>query len=124
MRSRAVEVLLGFLAVILWIGVLVLVNRKPPTVLNQAVFLLLWGGAVTCSAIPVAFEVQERLSYRATSRRPVMPGRAGRQGVLVGLFATALMALRLLGMLNVLLAVFLLLVTVIIEMLGCSRETF
>ena len=124
MRSRAVEVLLGFLAVILWIGVLVLVNRKPPTVLNQAVFLLLWGGAVTCSAIPVAFEVQERLSYRATSRRPVMPGRAGRQGVLVGLFATALMALRLLGMLNVLLAVFLLLVTVIIEMLGRSRETF
>lgn len=129
MRHRALVVLIGFLATLLWAALLVLMNRKPPTALNQAIFLLLLGGAVTCTAIPTALLVQERRAYR--DRRGVAglgwganPGRAGRQGVLAGMLAAALMALRFLGMLNVLLAVFLVLVAVMIEMLARTRETY
>lgn len=130
MRNRALVMLIGFLAALLWVALLVLMNRKPPTALNQAVFLLLWGGAVTCTAIPVALAIQARQALGVGRRRALMsgwganPARAGRQGLLAGMLAAALMALRFLGMLNVLLGVFLLLVTVMIEMLARTRETY
>jgi hypothetical protein len=130
MRHRALMVLIGFLAALLWVALLVLVNRKPPTAINQAIFLLLWGGAVTCTAIPVALIIQERRALFVGRRaatilgRGLNPGRAGRQGLLAGMLAAALMALRFLEMLNVLLGVFLILVAVMIEMLARSRETY
>jgi len=130
MRHRALTALIGTLGVLLWVALLVLVNRKPPTVINQAVFLLLWGSAVTCTAIPVAVLLQERQGLRASRRGlastawSVNHGRAGRQGLLLGMLAASLMALRFLGMLNVLLAVFLVLVAVLIEMLARSREGY
>ena len=129
MRHRALVVLIGFLAALLWVALLVLMNRKPPTPLNQAVFLLLWGGAVTCSAIPAALALQERRSLRVGKRVAgsgwgTSPGRAGRQGLLAGMLAAALMALQFLGMLNVLLEVFLVLVAVMIEMLARTREGY
>jgi len=129
MRHRALTALIGFLAALLWVALLVLMNRKPPTAMNQGIFLLLWGGAVTCTAIPIALVVQERRATFVGRRgaailgQGVNPGRAGRQGLLAGMLAAALMALRFLGMLNVLLGVFLILVTAMIEMLARSRES-
>ncbi len=130
MRHRALMVLIGFLAALLWVALLVLTNRKLPTAMNQAVFLLLWGGAVTCTAIPAALVIQERRALRVSRRSALNlgqgpnPGRAGRQGVLAGMLAAALMALQFLGMLNVLLGVFLVLVAAMIEMLARTRETY
>lgn len=123
MHNRAITALVGALAALLWVALVVLVNRKPPTVLNQAVFLLLWGGAVACTAIPIALLMQRRRGL-GVGARGMYPGRAGRQGLLAGMLAAALMALRLLGMLNVLLAVFLVLVSVMIEMLARTRENY
>lgn len=123
-------VLIGFLAALLWVALLVLVNRKPPTAVNQAVFLLLWGGAVTCATIPLAAVIQERRAYRQgrhsalISGRGINPGRAGRQGLLAGVLASTLMALRFLGVLNVLLGIFVVLVAVMIEMLARTREAY
>jgi len=84
---------------------------------------------VTCSAIPAALAMQERRAFRVGKRDGgagwgTNPGRAGRQGLLAGMLAAALMALQFLGMLNVLLEVFLVLVAVMIEMLARTREGY
>ncbi|HHX44780.1 MAG TPA: hypothetical protein GX714_12465 [Chloroflexi bacterium] len=127
MRHRAFVAGTGILAVLQWGALLVLVNRKPPTLINQAVFLLLWGGAVMCSAMPLALAIQQRLwglgrRSALSAGWGVVRSRAVRQGVLAGMLAAALMALQFLGMLNALLGAFMVLVAVLIEMLARTRE--
>jgi hypothetical protein len=116
MRShRTIVIGLAIVAVLFWFALLTLMNRKPPDSMGKAVFLALWGIAVTCSVIPMAFAINTRwvltLSRRATLARSV------RQGVLAGALATLLMTLRFAHLLSLAVGMVLVVVVVLVELL-------
>ncbi len=112
---------IALIAVVLWAGLVLLVNQRPPTMLHQAVFLATWGLAIACTLTPVSYRLNARLTNPVNGHR-VMP-RALRQGTLLGLLATAVMALRFLRLLDPVMGLILLLAFVLVELLLWLRES-
>jgi len=99
---------IGILAVAAWVGLFALMNMRPPTATNQALFVLNLGIAVGATAAVYFFLVgHEPMRARG-------PGRLGcalRRGALSGLLAAVLIALRFMRFLTLLPAVLLVLLT-------------
>jgi len=98
MRSRGLIVVIAFLAVILWAGLAFYVNQRAPTAANQVVFLSLFGAAIACTAAPVAYAVDSRLSTHLYVTDSL--GIAVRRGLLLGILAFVLMAMRFVRLLT------------------------
>ncbi|MFO7917559.1 MAG: hypothetical protein R6V13_05735 [Anaerolineae bacterium] len=114
MHAQTFVVIILVLAIALWASMLYFMNIRPPTTLNQTLFLLIWGVTISCTAMPISYAFQARLSPLPTSQRL---NRAIRQGLLVGVLGTTLMALRFLQLLNLLTTVILTLFAVTSEIL-------
>jgi hypothetical protein len=115
LRNRTLLIVSIVLAGILWAGILAFMNQFPPTSLNQALFLALWGLAMLTTCVP--------LSYLANARwgRPMGPkgdlSRALRQGTMASVVAIVLLALRFMRMLGPLMAAILVAIVVVAEVL-------
>ena len=113
MRNRALLLALCILAVALWGGLLFFMNHVPPSVTNQMAFLVIWGAAVSCTMIPVCYVANARLTaYSAAGEDRSL---AVRRGLLAGMVAFILMALRFLRLLTLLSGVLLVLLVAILE---------
>jgi hypothetical protein len=120
MRSHTFLIIIGSLALILWVGLFSFMNVRYPNSLNQVIFLLIWWAAISLTMIPVAYLANSRaMGLWGRSR---LLGRATRQGLLIGLLATALMALRFLRVLTPVTAILLAMVTVLVEVLALTRH--
>ncbi len=108
------------LAALLWAGLIVFMNRQPPTAANQALFLLLLGLAVGCSATPLCYALDSRQQPRSWGRQRLH--RAIRRGAVLGLLALALMALRLVRLLTTVPAVLLVLLAFTVELAFSLRQ--
>jgi len=114
MLQRPILAVLVLLALAFWAGLALFMNYRPPDFVNQAIFLAIWGGAIACTVIPLSYAANARL--RGFLGRKWVLGEAARQGLMVALLATILMALRLIGALNLLVGGLLTLVVVMVEM--------
>jgi len=113
MFQGAVVVILVLLALAFWAGLALFMNYRPPDLLNQAVFLAIWGAAIACVVIPLSYGVNSRL--RGFLGRRWVLEEATRQGVMVAALATILMGLHFIGALNLLVGGLLTLVVVVVE---------
>ena len=120
MRNRAILFTLAGLAVISWLGLTLFMNRTPPSSLNQALLLIIWGMAVSLTLVPLAYLVNARLARPLGERASLR--RATRQGILGGVLAAVLLALRFVRALNLLVGAVLLLVVVMVELLFQLRR--
>ncbi len=120
MSNKTVMILLGVLAACLWAGLLALMNLKPPTGVNQLIFLTIVGLAVSATGVPLAYFINERWA------RPLGRGgdlnRAGWQGLLAGVLATLLMALRLMRILTWLTALILVVLVAVVQLMAYLRS--
>jgi hypothetical protein len=120
MRNRALMTTILALAVMFWVGLILLANQRPPNAANQTLFLLLWGLAVAASLTPLAYALGGRLARRFDDEEALL--RALRQGLEAGILAMVLMALRFMRLLNLLSAVLLALLIIAIEVLILLRR--
>jgi len=120
MRNRALMLFLSVMAALLWLGLVAFMHRRPPDSVNQAIFLAIWGVAVSCTVIPISFALNSRLAPLLGKAQELT--RATRQGLLVGTLAMTLMALRFLRLLNLLTAVLLTLVVLMVELLAYLKN--
>jgi hypothetical protein len=119
MRNSTLMMIAGMLAALLWAALVVFMNGRPPTSLNQGVFLLLWALTVWLTVAPLAYLLNARLAPSLGRARDL--SRAMRQGLFVGILAAALMGMRFMRTLNLLTAVLLLLVLAMVETLFYLR---
>jgi VanZ family protein len=122
MPNRAIMLILAAMAAIVWLGLVAFMNRRPPDSLNQAIFLVIFGVAVSCTMIPLSFALNARIAPRLGKARDLT--RAIRQGVLVGALGMILMTLRFLRLLNWFTVVVLSLVVVLVEALIYLRSRY
>ena len=115
MLQRAILIVLVLMALALWASLTLLMNYRAPNLVNQAIFLGIWGAAIACTAIPLAYAANAR-SRGFLGRRWVL-GEAARQGLMAGVLATILMVLRFVGALNLLVGGLLTLGVVMVEIL-------
>ena len=120
MRNRALMLCLSAVAALLWLGLVAFMHRQPPNSVNQAVFLAIWGAAMSCTVIPISFALNSRLAPASGKAQEL--ARAIRQGLLLGALAMTLVALRFLRLLNIPTAVLLTLVVVMVEILSYLRS--
>ena len=112
MPNRATLISLVALAVILWVGLVAFMNHVPPSFLNQMAFLLIWGFAIACTTIPLAYVVNGRFQSFRKARDLSL---AVRRGSLTGILALVLMALRFLRLLSLLSGILLVALALAIE---------
>jgi len=120
MHNRALMLFLSVMAALLWLGLVAFMHRQPPNSVNQAIFLAIWGAAISCTVIPISFALNSRLAPAVRKAQEL--ARAIRQGLLIGALAITLVALRFLRLLNVPTAVLLTLVVVMVEILAYLRN--
>lgn len=120
MRNSAVLAFFVILALAAWAGLLLFMNRNTPDSANQIMFLLIVGGAVWCTAVPIAYGLGARLA--ASLGRVGDLNRAVRRGLFAGVLASALLALRFLRLLTVLSGASLVLIVVLLEVLFSIRR--
>ena len=120
MRNKTVLLCLFVLALVLWFGLVVLMNRKPPDSLHQLLFLLMWGMAISLTAMPVAYVANAKFAAPLGERGDL--NRVLRQGGLLGLLCIVLMALRFIRLLTWPIGVILAVVVVVVELLFYLRR--
>lgn len=113
MHKRVILITLAVLAVMLWAGLVFFMNYRPPSTINQVLFLMIWGTAVSCTMIPIAYVVNARVVRYPDRSEDV--SLAIRRGSLIGLLAIILMTLRFLRLLSLLSGVLLVLLTLTVE---------
>jgi len=121
MRHQTFLISLGGLALLLWLGLMAFMNTRYPDSLGQVIFLAIWLLAVSFTMVPVAYVMNAR-ARSLRSRPHLLRSRAVRQGLLVGLLATALMALRFMRMLTPVTAIPLILVGILAEVVASVRH--
>jgi len=115
MRNKTILLIVGVLALTLWLGLVGFMNRQAPVTANMVIFLLILGFAVAFSTMPIWYAANGRLARSLGRGRDL--GRAARQGGMVGALATILMALRFMRVLNLTIAIILIFVVVLVETL-------
>ena len=119
LNRKAIIVMCG-LALALWIGLLAFMNLRPSQSADQLLFLLLWALTIWVSMAALSYVLNGRL---AASRGPQGDlNRALRQGLLVSILATVIMALRFLHMLTIFTAIILAFVAILLEALIAVRS--
>lgn len=122
MRHRWFALGTGLLALVLWVAVGLLVNTRPPTAGYQALFVLMVALAMAATAMPVSYLLQTRQHHVLYMTPPWR--NAARQGVLVGVFCGALVALRLVGALSLTSGLLVALVLASLELLAWLRRRY
>jgi hypothetical protein len=120
MHNRTIMIISTVLAVLLWAGLLLLMNAYAPDALSQAAFLLLWSLAALTTATPLSYLFHSRWGKPHGPKGDM--ARALRQGTLVAMLAVLLMALRFLRMLNLLTAAILCAIVAMVELIFYLRH--
>jgi len=120
MRNKTILLCVFVLALVFWAGLIVLMNRKPPDSMNQLLFLLVWGIAITLTVMPVAYVVNARLAMPLGERGDMR--RVFRQGALLGALSIVLMALRFIRLLTWPIGVILTVIVALVEVLFYLRR--
>jgi hypothetical protein len=115
MHNKLTVIGVALLAVVLWAGLILFMNQRPPNDANKALFLPLWGATVVCTIIPLAYLINEKIA--ASWNRRGSLGNSTRQGALVGILAMTLMLLRFTRLLNWTTAIILTLGIILVEVL-------
>ncbi|MHB9032705.1 MAG: hypothetical protein ACYC6L_06625 [Anaerolineae bacterium] len=119
MRLRNLSLGLWLAALMLWLGLLYLMNRTAPDAGAQALFLVLFGAAVTCTLAPIFLAMRPPRSQAQTVLRLIS---AVSHAALFGALAIALMTLQFLRLLNITTAVLLTVVVLLLEFLLSLRR--
>jgi hypothetical protein len=120
MGNRWIIGLTVVIALLLWVGILALMNEQPPYSINQALFLVLWGLAVAATVLPISYGLNARFARSRGATGDL--NRALRQGLLLGILAIILMTLRLLRVLTLSTGLVLALVVVLVEVMLALRD--
>jgi hypothetical protein len=120
LRNRSIVIVIAFLALLVWAALIVYMQRQPPTVVNQFVFVVIFGLAVILSVAPLSFGLNAR--FAPPLGRVADMNRAVRQGLLAGLVGGVLMALHLMRMLPPERALVLVAIVVLLELLFYIRR--
>ena len=120
MRNRGIMMVSALLALLLWAGLLAFMQRQPPSLINQYVFVVLLMGTLLCTTVPVSYALNAR--WAAPLGRVGDMNRALRQGLLAGLVGGVLMALHLMRMLPPERGLILIAIVVLLEMLFYIRR--
>ncbi|MBM3190625.1 MAG: hypothetical protein FJZ90_18150 [Chloroflexi bacterium] len=120
MHNRTIMATLFALGLVVWAGLLLFMNQKPPDLANQVLFLIMWGMAVSFTMVPISYAAAARATAYSHRRRDL--NVAIRRGLLIGVVAVLLMALRFLRLLTPTTALTLILLTVALEVLLSLRE--
>jgi MFS family permease len=120
LRNRGIMFVSVLLALLLWVGLLTFMQRQPPTLMNQYVFVVLFMGSMLCSTVPVSYALNAR--WAPPLGRVGDMNRALRQGLLAGLVGGVLMALHLMRMLPPERGLILIAIVVLLEMLFYIRR--
>jgi hypothetical protein len=120
MSNRTIMGLVILLGLALWIGLVVLMNQRPPDSAHQVLFLLVWGAAMWCTMVPISYGLNVRFASSLGESGNL--SRAVRQGLLGGVLAVVLMALRFMRVLNLFTAAMLILVAMLLETLLALRR--
>ena len=120
MRNRTLMVLAALLGLILWAGLAAFVNLKPPSAINQILFLVIWGLTIFFTVMPTSYALHAR--FAASLGRSGDLVRVLRQGFLAAMLATLLMALRFLYILTFFSAAVLAVIVLLVEMLFYLRN--
>ena len=120
MGNKTAVFCLVIVAALLWFGLLAFMNRKPPDLYSMLIFLLILGGAVSCTAIPIAHATMAR--FPVTLGRGRDMNRAVRRGLLVGILSMALMGLRIARLLTMVNGIILALFMLSVEVLATIRR--
>jgi hypothetical protein len=122
MRQRGAILGLLVLALALWLGLMLFMNRQPPTLGGQLVFLVLFGAAITFALSPLIVALRAHRTQSGKIGSSVVS--ALRHAALFGLLGVILMTLQFLRLLNLTTAVLLALVAFLLEvLLGLRRRT-
>ena len=119
MRDRTIMLMIAILAALLWVGLAVFMLQRPPDVTGQTFFLIIFWGAISSTGVPVSYFANGRWGVPMGPRGDIQ--RAVRQGVLVAVVATILMALRFMRSLTLATALVFLLVAMLIEVMLALR---
>ncbi|MFO7695590.1 MAG: hypothetical protein R6X16_00320 [Anaerolineae bacterium] len=120
MRTRSIMVVLALLALAMWAGLLTYMQRQPPTVVNQFVFVAMFMGALLCSAMPLSYALNARFAPSLGMVGDM--NRTLRQSLLASLVGGVIMALHLMRMLPPERALVLVAIVVLAEMLFYIRR--
>lgn len=113
MRNAVILVTLALVGVVVWAGLLLLMNSVPPTDLTRGLFLVLWFLGLLCHGAPLAYLANARFAAPLGRRGDLQ--RALRQGALGALAGAALMGLQFLGVLTPVIALAVVLGAVVLE---------
>ena len=113
MSNKAVMIVVTIASVLLWAGMIYLMNIRPPDMLNRIVFFAICTLALLTTLVPLSYALNAKLGKTRGYRGDM--NRALRQGALVCFIAVLIFGLYMLGMLNWFVAILLCLVVVLIE---------
>lgn len=120
MSNRVLMVFIALLGAAFWAALVALMNLKPPTMPNRALFLGVLGMAVLCTITPISYALHSRLA--APRGRSGDFARALRQGFLAGVLVITLMALRFLYILTPFSGIVLTCIVILVEVLFSLRR--
>ena len=120
MRQRGAILGLLLAALALWLGLILFMNRQPPTLGGQLVFLILFGAAITCTLSPLILALRARRMQSTKTNSPL--ASALRHAALFGVLGVVLMTLQFLRLLNLTTAILLTLVAGLLEVLLSLRR--
>jgi len=111
--NKAVMIVVAIASILLWAGLIYLMNIRPPDMFNRIVFFAICTLALATTLVPLAYALNAKLAKTQGYRGDM--NRALRQGALICFIAVLIFGLYMLGMLNWFVAILLCLVVVLIE---------
>ncbi|MHB1357415.1 MAG: hypothetical protein ACYCZF_15720 [Anaerolineae bacterium] len=120
MRQRGTILGLLLASLALWLGLMLFMNRYPPTLGGQLIFLVLFGAAITCTLSPLVLAL--RVSRSQDGKGGSGIASALRHAALFALLGVVLMILQFLRLLNLTTAILLILVAGLLEVLLSLRR--
>lgn len=120
MSNRALMIFIALLGAILWAALIALMNLKPPTMPNRALFLGILGIAILCTITPISYALHSRFATPRGRSSDFI--RALRQGFLAGVLVTTLAALRFLYILTPFSGIVLTCIVILVEVLFSLRR--
>jgi hypothetical protein len=96
-RNRLVLGVLVILALLSWAALLTFMQRQPPVMVNQLIFVAMFSCGAVCTLTPLSYAINARVAPSLGSGGDM--NRALRQGMLFGMVGGVIMALHLIRML-------------------------
>jgi hypothetical protein len=120
MRNSTLMVILALLGLACWAGLAYLVNGFYPDARAQYAFLAIWAGAMVLTITPLSFLIYARRGRTLGRNGDLL--RSLRQGLLLAIATSVMMALQFLGFMRLGTGLILLAIALLIEVAFALQE--